>query len=222
MTISMKLLALTAMLASCASLAGDEYPEVTEEGLHKVKDSQLGLVYAKQDADFSVYDRIWLVEPAVAFKKNWQREQNRSQPFKVNKNDMQRIRDGLAEMFTEVFTAELTEGGYTLVEEADEDVLIVRPAIINLDVRAPDTSSAGRSYQYAESAGEMTLYVELYDSVTGDLVAKALDRRRDRESGYFDWHTRITNRDAADKILKSWAKTLRQGLDEAHGLRRGD
>ena len=30
---------------------------------------------------------------------------------------------------------------------------------------------------FTSSAGEMTLYLELYDSVTGDLLAKALDRR---------------------------------------------
>ena len=33
--------------------------------------------------------------------------------------------------------------------------MIVRPAIINLDVTAPDTPTAGRSRTYSSSAGEM-------------------------------------------------------------------
>jgi hypothetical protein len=72
---------------------------------------------------------------------------------------------------------------------------------------------------YAESAGEMTLYIELYDSVTDDLIGKALDRKRDRKTGYFQWHNRVTNRAAANRILKEWAKVLKEGLDEAHGIK---
>ena len=68
---------------------------------------------------------------------------------------------------------------------------------------------------YSESAGEMTLYLELYDSVTDDLLAKALDRKKDRQTGYFRWQTRITNRAAANRILQAWADVLKEGLDEA-------
>jgi hypothetical protein len=200
---------------SLPALAKDDLPEITEEGLHKLKDTDLGLVYAAPGADLSVYSKILLLDASVAFKKNWQRDQNRSYAHKVRTSDMERMKSGLAELFHEVFAEELTEGGYDLTDEAGEDVLLVRPAIINLDVTAPDVNSGARTYQYAESAGEMTLYIELYDSVTGAIIAKAMDRKRDRERGYFQWQTRVTNTAAAKRILKSWAKTLRDGLDEA-------
>ena len=141
---------------------------------------------------------------------------NRSYAFKVKASDMERMKSGLAELFHDVFSEELAEGGYELTEETADDVLLIRPAIINLDVTAPDVQSATRSYQYAESAGEMTLYVELYDAVTGALLAKAMDRKRDRDRGYFQWQSRVTNTSAAKRILKSWAETLREALDEAH------
>ena len=57
-------------------------------------------------------------------------------------------------------------------------------AIIDLDVNAPDVRSAGRSNTFTTSAGSMTLYVELYDSETDDLLAKALDPQADRDRGY--------------------------------------
>lgn len=94
--------------------------------------------------------------------------------------------------------------------------MVVRPAIINLDVNAPDTPRAGRSRTYASSAGEMTLYLELADSVTGDIFAKAMDRRVDSANdAFYTWSNSVTNKAAAGRILRGWAKILRQALDEA-------
>jgi hypothetical protein len=128
---------------------------------------------------------------------------------------VEKIKQRLADEFHAVFTESLVEGGYPVVDQAAEDVLLLRPAIINLDVNAPDTPRAGRSRTYTDSAGEMTLYVELYDSVTGDLIAKAVDRRVDRNSGYYTWSNSVTNRAAADRILKGWAEILVTALNEA-------
>ena len=217
--ISSSFMCLVLGLAFSVSIsAADDIPEVTVEGLHLVKDTDLALVYAKPDADLGVYNRVWLVDATVAFKKNWQRDQNRSMPFKVRPQDMERMKFGIAELFREVFTEKLTENGYDLASEAAEDVLIVRPAIVNLDVRAPDVKSATRTYQMAESAGEMSLYVELYDSVTSDILAKAMDRRKDRERGYLEWQGRVRNRAVAKKILNIWADALVGALNEAHSV----
>ena len=120
-------------------------------------------------------------------------------------------------MFREVFTKVLAEGGYELVNERAEDVLMIKPAIINLDISAPDTLSSDDTRSYSESPGEMTLYLELYDSVTDDLVAKAMDLQTDRETGYFQWQARVTNRAAANRILTVWANVLKDGLDGARG-----
>jgi len=214
----LKMTSLTMLLtASGLHATTDALPEVTVDGLHHLKNTKLAIVYAQPGADLSQYDRVYLADAYVAFKKNWQRDQNRSLSTRVTTSDMEKIKAGLAEMFREVFTETLQEGGYELVTEQAEDVLLVKPAIINLDIAAPDTQTTGMSRSYAESAGEMTLYVELYDSVTGDLLAKALDREIDRETGYFQWQNRVTNRAAANRILKEWANVLREGLDEARG-----
>jgi hypothetical protein len=56
----------------------------------------------------------------------------------------------------------------------------------------------------------------LIDSVTGDIFAKALDRRVDNaRSSFYTWASRATNMAAADRILKGWATILREALDEA-------
>ena len=203
---------------SSLSVAQEDVPEVTVDGLHLVENTNLAMVYAQPGVDLSQYRRIYLADAYIAFKKNWRRDQNRSVTNKVSTNDMTKIMAELSLLFRDVFTATLQEGGYELVNERAEDVLIIKPAIINLDVIAPDTMSAGNTHSYSETAGEMTLYLELYDSITDDLIAKALDRQKDRQTGHFQWQNRVSNRAAANRILQVWANVLKEGLDEARGI----
>ena len=197
------------------ALAKKSLPAVNDEGMELVKDSDLATVYADPGADLSIYNRIWLQDATVAFKKNWQRDQNRSYRLKVRTEDMERIQEDVATLFREVFTEELLDGGYELAEEIGDDVLLVKPAIVDLDVTAPDIQHASRTYSYSESAGEMTLNLELFDSLTGDKIAKATDRKRDYRRGYAEWRTSVSNRGDARRMMRSWAKALRSALDEA-------
>ncbi len=107
--------------------------------------------------------------------------------------------------------------GYPVVETADTDVLLLRPAIIDLDVTAPDANSPSRSYSFAASAGAATLYLELYDSVSGEVLARTIDRQLAGETDFIQWTNTMTNRMAARKVLSGWAGMLRKRLDEIHG-----
>jgi len=215
------LLIATFVLTSNASSAAEGRIEVTIEGLQLIEDTNLALVYAEPGIDFVQYSKIYLDDPYIAFKKNWQRGQNRYDTGRISADDMTKIKSELSSMFMDVFSTTLEDGGYELVSEPGEDVLRIKPAIINLDIVAPANNSPGISRTYAESAGEMTLYMELYDSLSGDLIAKALDRKVDRQTGYFEWQNRVTNRAAASRILQIWANILKEGLDDARALSSG-
>lgn len=205
-------------LASVSTFAKKktEIPEYTVEGLKLIPDTKdIAYVWAEPGVDLAQYDRVYLVEPYVAFKKNWRRDHNRSTVNKVSTNDMDRIKIAVKELFMEVFTEELEKGGYTLAHERAEDVLIVKPAIIDLNVNAPDVMGAGRNNTFTTSAGSMTLYMELYDSETDDLLAKALDPTADRDSGFMHWQTGPANKAAAKRMMRPWAEALTKGLDHA-------
>jgi hypothetical protein len=198
-----------------------ELPEYTVEGLKRVHDTKdIAVVYAEPGATLEQYKRIYMAEPYVAFKKNWQRDQNRGR-IKISSNDMERIKNDVKALFIEVFTEELQKGGYEMATERAEDVLIIKPAILDLYVNAPDTMNAGRSATFTTTAGSMTLYLELYDSLTDDLLAKALDPTYDRDSGHMQWQTKVSNRSAAIRMMRPWAEALRKGLDEAHAATGG-
>lgn len=191
-------------------------PEVTVDGLHRVKDTKMALVYAKPEVDLSQYNRIYLVEPQVSFTKHWLQTQNSIPNQTVRKEDMQRIKTELAALFMDVFKNELqNNGGYVLVDGAAEDVLIVHPAIVDLDIFAPDVPGTAGSRGAIPSAGSMTLYMELMDSVTGDMLVKAIDNKYDRTRTHIQAQNRKRNEAAARQMLGDWANLLRLALDEA-------
>jgi len=212
------LLIATACLLSGPSLAKkEELPAVSHDGLELRKGKVADVVYVRPGVDFSRYKRFAILEVPVAFSKDWERER-KGGVDRVSQKDMDEMKAGLSAEFLKIFTDELqNKGGYTIVTEGAEDVLILRPAIIDLEVTAPDNMSPGRSYTMSESAGAMTLYLEIYDSVTGQILARAVDRQTDRGTGMIQWQNKVTNRAEADKILRRWASALRARLDEVRG-----
>jgi hypothetical protein len=222
----LKSLLLSIIMASAIApaMAKDDPPEVSIEGLELVDKDRRGEIYADPDIDWSLYTQTMLDPATVAFRRHWQRDQNRSYAFKIRAKDMEKIKTSMSELFDEVFSKELSEnGGYTITDQAGDDVMRIKPAIVDLDVYAPDTlNSPGRSMQFTESAGRMTLKLEIYDSVTGDLIATASDRREAPRRGYMQWTTSVTNRAEARRMFQRWAKDLVKRLDEARGAGKGD
>ncbi len=212
------ILALACLIAPPAA-AREELPSVTDERPQLAPDSGLAVVYADPAADLSVYNRVMLREAHVAFRKNRERElSSRSDSaLAVTPEDIERMKNELATEFHAVFRNVLEDGGYPLVDEPAENVLLIRPAIINLEIAAPDTPHSGQTRAHAASAGEMTLYLEIFDSVTGDLIAKALDRQMDSppSQGFYTWGDTQANRAAADRIIGGWARSLLDALNAA-------
>ena len=197
-----------------AAAAKQQLPETTPEGLKLVPKTKAGAVYLREGANFSGYDKIMIIDCYVAFRKNWQRDQNDLRPFKVSDGDMARIKKDLAEEFKKVFTEELTAKGEKIVTEEGTGVLIIRPAIINLDVTAPDTMDPG-SRTFSASAGQATLYLELYDGVTSELLVKALDTEVADDMAFVEMRNGVTNRSDARRMLKKWANQLGAALQNA-------
>jgi len=205
--------ALVAVLcAACASEPSSRNVEVTHDGLVRVVNSKVERAWIKPDVDFSQYTEVGLLDAFVSFRRNW-----RMNHFGVRTRDIERIQTTLAEEFRRIFTDALESGGYPVVTDAAEHVLLIRPAIIDLDVAAPDTMSAGRSRSFTASPGAMTLVIELYDSVSNEILARAIDRRRARNVGNIQWATSGSNREAARRILGRWANLLVSRLNEVRG-----
>ena len=200
-----------------AALAEDKEgaaQERTFDNLVAVEDAAVNMAYIDPDADFSVFKRVAILEPFVAFRSNWQRDQNRSRSRNIRARDMERIKEDVATLFERVFVERLEAAGYEVVDGANDDVLLLRPAVINLDITAPDTRSAGRSRTFTASTGAATLYMQLFDSVSGSIIGRAADSRSVRSAGgSVSWSNSVTNNADARRMFGRWADTLIAFLD---------
>ena len=198
--------------------AKEKPPEVTPEGLHLEKSTKTRLVYVRPGASLAQYRRVAILECVVEFEKDWQRDYNMSRAGlegRVSDADVERMKTGLAAEFKKVFTDELSKkDGYEVVDVAAPDVLLLRPALINVEVYAPDLMTPGIDRTVVRSAGQMTLFLELWDPTSKTLLARVIDAEEDRSSAP-QIASSVSNRAAADRILRDWAKELRERLVEA-------
>lgn len=198
------------------SVIAMEGPNVKiDDSLKIVKESRFDHAYLLPGADLGKYNKIILQEADITFRKNWKRDQNRMRRTDpITNKDMERIIRKGKQLFEQVFTDVLEEGGYSIVVQPGEDVLVVRPTIFDLDITAPDLKPPGRVTTFTETAGSAKLSLELYDSTTGQILFQSLDERNERGIG-LERTNSATNQAHAIRGLKYWAGLLKYDLDNA-------
>ncbi len=212
-------LAALSLLGGYAVIAEDKEKVAAPAGISfdnlvPVEDARIQVAYIDPEADFSVFKRVRILDPFVAFRSNWQRDQNRSRTRNVTSRDMERIKEDVASQFERVFVERLEGAGYQVVDVNDDDVLLLRPAIVDLDITAPDTRQAGRSRTFTASTGAATLYIEMFDSVSGDILGRGADRQAVRDAGHrLTWSNSVTNAADARRVFGRWADQLIAFLD---------
>jgi hypothetical protein len=200
--------------AAAAVFAANPIDEIaTADGLTKINVKGYDLAYVRKGESLAPYTKV-IVDPVeVAFHKNWNPERPGSR-IKISSAERENIRGGVAKIVQEEFEAAM-KGGYQLTREAAPDALRVKAKVLNLIANAPDTKQAG-VYTVTMSAGEMTLLLELYDSETGAILARAVDRREGRNTGQWQVSSSVMGAGEAKAVAARWAKILRDGMDKAH------
>ncbi len=216
----MKRLSLIALMGSLLlaqpGFSADKYPDVTADGLVRTASKNLDAVYWAPEANLTGYSKIMIAECEVSFRKNWQRDQNRDRRLieRVSTKDMDRIRQDMSERFQEIFSSVLAEqGAFEIVESPGEDVLLLSPEIVDLDLFAPDVNAPTRTRFFTTSAGRMTLKMDLKDSGTQAIIGRVIDRRRAREDSVARITNSVTNRVEMDRVMRRWARILRDSLE---------
>ena len=213
---------LWAALACTPFAAAQEGGAWSEGGLQKIQVKGLDVVYARPGATLAGYTKIMLAPISVAFHKDWASTVKVGTNRQISPSDQQRIREKLAKAMQEEVVKELNAGGYHLVTAPGDDVLGVEMAVVNLYVRAPANLSgqSGKDF-YAVTAGEMSLVIQLTDSVSGDAIARAFDNFRATEYSNPERITRADNETEVRSAATQWAKALRNGLDRAKAINAG-
>lgn len=190
--------------------------EVTFDGLHEVLNASADKAWARPGVDFSIYTKIKLEGAGIEYRPGGQTgrtrmARSRGGPYEVTESQKIRFEKTVAEAFRD----ELAKGGrFSLVEEAGPDVLLVRGALLDVVSYVPPGDTAGRVDVYLSSVGEATLVLELRDSITNAILARAIDRdAADDMSGGLRESNRVTNAAEVRRLVRRWARSLREGLE---------
>ncbi len=229
----MKRLASLLLLAAVAFACGGTSPQgpggpiewetgrraaVTGDGLHRVKARHIAEAYLRPGASFTGYRSV-LIEPVEVFYKHTPASpRGRSGPgnYALEPKDLERLRG----LFREALVAEFEKSAlFSVVTERGPGVLRVRTHLVDLVVHAPPEH--GRDRVFIGVAGELTLILDVSDSVSLQPLARLHERRQVQPStGPFDSLGAADLRRAGfewgelRRMFRRWAAVLRAGLEE--------
>jgi hypothetical protein len=127
----------------------------------------------------------------------------------------------LKRLFREAVVEALTkDDGYELTTEPGPDVLRVTAALIDLVVSVPTRQDAGRQESFVRSYGLVTLVLELRDGQSGEILARAGDRRdptRDTTGRLARVSPTFVRADVR-MLFEYWGELLRERLDALRAM----
>lgn len=190
--------------------------EVTFDGLYEVKNSRADKAWALPGLDLKGYTKIMLQGAGVEYRPGGESgrtsfSRNRGGPFEVTEQQKVRFEDTVRQAFLD----ELSQSeSLEIVSEPGPDVLLVRGALLDVVSYVPPDDLPGRVDVYLSSVGEATLVIEVRDSITGAILARAIDRQAaEGMSGMLTQSNRVTNTAEVRRVVRRWASALRQGLE---------
>jgi hypothetical protein len=178
------------LLAACV--------QPTTQSFVRVENSRVDSSYIAVGADFSKYDRLSAEDMGIFFPNNQA----------PSEEDQQRAR----QLFREAFMAQLS--GYEVVRDGKgPTTLLVQASLIDFTNAAPeDAMSVGREMRDFAKPGSIIFLMELKDSVSGAVLARAGDSAD--IPAFSTLPDVLTDWDAVEAAAQRWAMMFREFLDE--------
>lgn len=190
--------------------------EVTVDGLHRVDNSVMALAWVRPDLDLSGYTKVMLDDVTVAYQREprarRQSPGGSDQNFALTPSQMENLKSWFREAVVRALTR---DDGYEIVEAPGPDVLQITASLVDLVVRIP-TEQGGSARTFASSYGEVTVILELRDSESEQVLARAADRRDPtlNPANELMMVTSAAVRRDTETLFNYWAGLLRESLDE--------
>ncbi len=188
--------------------------EYTFDGLARVDNSRFKEAWADPDIDFTRYKKIMLATPEFEFravkKQSNTTFRSNEREYWISDNDKQKLID----IVSGEFNAELKKSTrFTIVDEPGPDVLIIAGGLQDIVSLVPP-EQVGRNEIFLRSVGEATLVIEAKDSLSGETIYRAVDRRSaERAGGPMMRASSVTTIVEVRRLAQRWATRLREGLD---------
>lgn len=192
--------------------------EVTFDGLHEVQNSAADKAWAMPDLDLSGYTKIKLQSAGIEYRPGGESgrgsmSRSSSGPFEITVEQKARFQEIVGQILLE----ELGKSErFTLVKEPGPDVLLIRGALLDVVSYVPP-EPMGRSEIYLTEIGEVTLVLEIRDSITDAILVRVIDRDSIGDDGMMRNSNRVTNTSEVKQVIRRWTSTLRDRLDSFSG-----
>ena len=201
-----------------ALAAKDAPAQVSEDGLHLVKQTKSRLVYKRPGATFTQFKRVAILECNVQFSQRWLKDYNSSQrdpSRKIGTKDLDRAKADLATQFKKIFTDQVRPKGDSRSPSRRPPTYWYCGRRWSTSRSVPDLMTAGSSVTFVQDSGQMTLY--LNSGTPRQIRSWRGSWMRARPMAFAQRSSSVSNRAAADAIMRAWAKELRERLDDVTG-----
>lgn len=216
------LVILSLALGGCATpaptLDTDPNAEVTFDGLHEVQHSAADKAWAMPDLDLSNYSKIMVQGAGIEYRPGGKSGRGLTArsgggPFEVTEEQKARFQQVVGEVIVDEFGK---SENFTLVNEPGPNVLLIRVALLDVVSYVPP-EPMGRTEIYLSEIGEVTLVLEIRDSITDAILVRAIDRDIIGDDGMMRNSNRVTNASEVRQVIRKWMSTLRERLDSFSG-----
>ena len=192
--------------------------ETTFDGLVRIDNARFSRAWIDPDIDITRYNKI--IPGGAEFEFRNVQKMTASQARRTNEHEFwisDTNRQRLIDTVTEVFNDELQRSEhFTVTDEPGPDALIIVGGLHDIVSQVPP-EDVGRSEVWIRTVGEATLVIELRDSLSNEVVYRAVDRRAAENMG-----NRMIRANTATtwaevrRWARRWAVRLREGLDSVH------
>lgn len=151
----------------------------------------------------------------VAFRKNWAKEINQSRRgvSRISDADVRRAIGEAQGKLKSIFEKRFSETGLRLVSAPEEKALRVFVGVANVDVTAPEINAAGRNRSYSEGGGQATLVIEVKDSLSGELLGRAVEHGQAGDH-LVSMRTSASNWVDFEALFDEWARISAKGFQQ--------
>ncbi len=220
---SLMLVFLSLLIVACTSappaLQTGPDAEYTFDGLVRVDNSRFRDAWADPEIDFSQYNKVRSGGAKFQFRAV-SKTAGRSSLSRGNRSEFwisDANRDKLVHTVSGIFKEELSQAqGWEVAEDVGPDVLILYGELLDIVSFIPPEMK-GRGEIYLSSIGEATLVVEGIDSMSGEAVFRAVDRRAIEPRGNTMIRaSTVTTWSEVRRWARRYATILREGLESIH------
>jgi len=215
--------ALTLLAAGCATRTVQPVAqtgpdaEMSFDGLVRLERTNFGTAWIKPDIELTGYNKIIIVDPEFEFRtpRTDQSDQSRTAELPLTDAD----KESLTETVHSAFVNELAKSQYySLVTEPGPETSILEVRLLDVVALVPQEPDSidGPSTPWSSSVGEGTLAIEVHDSMSGEILYRAIQRRTAKATVGGAWGSRVNSWAEIKPAAQDWGRIIRELLDQMH------